>query len=102
MTAEEIKKKDNIGNTVFIGDKNPMNYVTAVVMQFATKNANEVVVKARGKFISKAVDVVERAKNSFLEDDVDNNHVIIGSEGFKNKDGKDVKVSFIEITMKKK
>jgi len=48
-------------NSIFVGGKPFMNYVTGVVMQFTTKNAKEVTVKARGKFISRAVDVAEVA-----------------------------------------
>ena len=54
-------------NNIFIGGKPFMNYVTGVVMQFTTKNAEDVIVKARGKFISRAVDVAEVACKRFLE-----------------------------------
>ena len=37
-------------------------------MQFTTINAEEVVIKARGKFISKAVDIAEVARKRFLAD----------------------------------
>jgi len=78
-----------------------MNYVTGVVMQF-NSGAEEVVVKARGKFISKGVDVAEVARRKFLEDkNVSVTNVSIGSEEFENKEGKLVNVSIIEITLKK-
>jgi archaea-specific DNA-binding protein len=86
-------------NTIFIGNKPFMNYVTAVVMQFTTKNAEEVTVKARGKFISRAVDVVEIATKRFLENTVKTKEVRIDSEDFKNKEGKEVRVSIIEIAL---
>lgn len=88
-------------NVVFVGNKAFMNYVTSVVMQFTTQNAQEVVVKARGKFISKAVDVVEVVRKRFLKDQVDVSNISIDSEEFENKDGKKVRVSSIEITLKK-
>jgi len=78
-----------------------MNYVTAVVMQFTTKGAEEVVVKARGKFISRAVDVVEVASKRFLEGGVSIKDIKIDSEEFENKEGKQVRVSTIEITLGK-
>ena len=53
-------------NSIFIGGKPFMNYVTGVVMQFTTKNAGEVIIKARGKFISRAVDVAEVTRKRFL------------------------------------
>jgi len=78
-----------------------MNYVTGVVIQFS-KGANEVTVKARGKFISKGVDVAEVARRKFLEEkDVSVKNVSIGSEEFENKEGKIVNVSVIEIILKK-
>jgi len=88
-------------NTIFIGNKSFMNYVTAVVMQFTTKNADEVVVKARGKFISRAVDVAEIATKRFLENSAKVKEVKVDSEDFQNKEGKDVRVSIIEIVLTK-
>ena len=89
-------------NSIFVGDKPFMNYVTAVVMQLTTQNADEVIIKARGKFISKAVDITEVAKNRFLENQVEVSEIKIDSEDFKNKEGKEIRVSTIEITLKKK
>ena len=89
-------------NTIFVGGKPFMNYVTGVVMQFTTKGANEVVVKARGKFISRAVDVAEVASKRFLEGQVEIKDIKIDSEEFTNKEGKQVRVSTIEITLAKK
>lgn len=88
-------------NNIFIGGKPFMNYVTGVVMQFTTKNANEVIVKARGKFISRAVDVSEVAAKRFLEGSVAVKDIKIDSEEFTNKEGKNVRVSTIEITLEK-
>ncbi len=89
-------------NNIFIGGKPFMNYVTGVVMQFTTKGAGEVIVKARGKFISRAVDVAEVAAKRFLEDQVEVRGIKIDSEEFENKEGKQVRVSSIEITLGKK
>ena len=58
-------------NIVFVGNKPVMNYVLAVVTQF-NNGAAEVIVKARGKAISRAVDTTEIALNRFLQD-VDKN-----------------------------
>ena len=89
-------------NSIFIGGKPFMNYVTGVVMQFTTKNAENVIVKARGKFISRAVDVSEVACKRFLGGSAAVKDIRIDSEDFKNKEGKDVRVSTIEITLGKK
>ncbi|MGM5487783.1 MAG: DNA-binding protein Alba [Nanobdellota archaeon] len=88
-------------NSIFVGNKPFMNYVTAVVMQFTTKNAETVIVKGRGKFISRAVDVAEVASKRFLEGQVGVKDIRIDSESFKNSEGKDVRVSIIEITLGK-
>ncbi len=97
--TEETKTTQE--NSIFIGAKPFMNYVTGVTMQF-NNGAEEVAVKARGKFISKGVDVAEVARRKFLTDkNVSVKNIEIGSEEFENKEGKMVNVSVIEIILKK-
>lgn len=91
-------EKDNI---VFVGTKPFMNYVTGLVMQFTTKGADEVFLKARGKFISKAVDIVEVTTRRFMKDQIRISDIKLNSEEFTNKEGKLVRVSTIEITLKR-
>ncbi|HIH24640.1 TPA: DNA-binding protein Alba [Candidatus Woesearchaeota archaeon] len=91
----------NEDNSIFVGEKPFMNYVTGVVIQFTTQGATEVVVKARGKFISRAVDIVEVVRHRFLQEQVRIKDISISSEEFKNKEGKDVRVSAIDITLEK-
>ncbi len=101
-TTKTVERKtDSEKNTVFIGSKPFMNYVTAVVMQFTTQNAEKVMVKSRGKFISKAVDVSEVVKRRFMAGQTKIDNIEIGSESFKNTEGRDVSVSTIEITIGK-
>jgi len=88
-------------NNIFIGGKPFMNYVTGVVIQFTTKNADDVIIKARGKFISRAVDVAEVSAKRFLDNNVAVSDIRIDSEGFKSNEGRDVRVSTIEITLSK-
>ncbi|MBS3155030.1 RNA-binding protein [Candidatus Woesearchaeota archaeon] len=78
-----------------------MFYVTGIVMQFTTQGATEVSVKARGKFISRAVDVAEVASKRFLENQIKVDNIIINSEEFENKEGRTVRVSTIDIKLKK-
>ena len=94
----EIKKDEH---TVLVGGKPFMNYVTGVVMQFTTQNAPEVVIKARGKFISRAVDIAEVTTKRFLETTVSIKNIKVDSEEFENKEGKQVRVSTIEISLGK-
>ena len=100
MTSE---KKTEDSNVVYIGTKPFMNYVTSVVMQFTTKNRDEVIIKARGKFINRAVDVAEVVKRKFMkEQEIGITKIKIDSEEFENKEGKKISVSTIEITLSKK
>ncbi|USN45368.1 MAG: DNA/RNA-binding protein AlbA [Candidatus Woesearchaeota archaeon] len=93
-----MEEQDNL---IFVGNKPFMNYVTGIVMQFTTKEASEVIVKARGKFITKAVDIVEVAVHRFLEGKIKKLKIETSSEDFKNKEEKDVRVSTITITLVK-
>ena len=94
------KKEDNV---VFIGTKPFMNYVTSVVMQFTTKGRSEVIVKARGKHINRAVDVVEVIRKKFLKDkEIRLKSIVIDSEEMENREGRKINVSLIEITLVKK
>jgi DNA-binding protein len=54
-------------NTVFIGRKPVLNYVLAC-LTLLKSGEEEVFIKARGRSISTAVDVVEVTKNRFLND----------------------------------
>jgi len=96
------KKSEDKDNIIFVGIKPFMNYVTGVVMQFQNKGQDEVIVSARGKFVSKAVDAVEVARRTFLRDEnIKVKDIKIGSEEFENKEGKRIFVSSIEITLSK-
>ncbi len=85
-------------NSVFIGSKPLMSYVLAIVTQFNTTDAEEVVVKARGRAISTAVDVAEVTKNRFLPDMVYKD-IRLGTETMKREDGSELKVSSFEIVL---
>ena len=99
--TEEHRIREEDEHSVFIGSKPFMNYVTGVVMQFTTQGANEVLLKARGKFITRCVDVAEVATKRFLTDQIEVADVKLGSEAFKSKEGKDIRVSTIEILLKR-
>lgn len=88
--------------TIFVGSKPLMNYVTGIVMQFTTHNVQEVAIKARGKFISKAVDIAEVSMKRFLENQIHIQDIKINSEEFTNEEGKLVRVSTIELFLRKK
>ncbi len=83
-------------NTVFIGRKPVLNYVLAC-LTLLKSGESEVLIKARGRSISTAVDVVEVTKNRFVNDlkIVD---IIIGTERLTSPDrDQPTNVSSIEI-----
>ncbi|MBS3099861.1 RNA-binding protein [Candidatus Pacearchaeota archaeon] len=89
-------------NEVFIGNKPFMKYVVATMMQL--KENNSAVIKARGKFVSRGVDVAEVAKKRLkeIENTELSDSVKIGTDSFKNEDGKEISVSTIEISLLKR
>ncbi|MBD3389881.1 DNA-binding protein Alba [Candidatus Micrarchaeota archaeon] len=93
---EEVKRDEN---TVFVGKKGVMGYVLAVVTQF-NNGAPSVLIKARGKLISRAVDVAEIVRNRFLPE-IKVEDITIKTEELTSEDGSMSKVSAIEITLVK-
>ena len=86
-------------NTVFIGQKPIMAHVTALLMHF-TSGSNEVSIKARGRAISAAVDVVEVCRRRFFEGKLHIKDITIGTEQL-GEEGQVRNVSTIEITVTK-
>ena len=87
-------------NAIFIGRKGTMNYCLVVVTIF-NKGQNQCTIRARGRSISKAVDVVEITKRKFLSDMIEISDVKIGSEELEGDYGPKT-VSTIDITLKRK
>lgn len=85
-------------DVVFVGSKPVMNYVLAVVTQF-NSGAKEVKIMARGRAISRAVDVAEVSRSRFLGD-VHVKDIQISTETL-NTDRGETNVSAIEITISK-
>ena len=86
-------------NIVYIGNKPVMNYVLAVVTQI-NSGESEVILKARGRAISRAVDVAEIVRNRFIPD-MDIENIDIATEEILGNDGLSTNVSTIEIRIKK-
>ena len=85
-------------NTIFVGKKPAMNYVLAVVTQFNTSSSDEVVIKARGRAISRAVDTAEIVRNRFVTD-AEVKEIKISTESMTNEEGRTSNVSSIEISL---
>jgi archaea-specific DNA-binding protein len=87
-------------NTIFVGNKPPMSYVLAVVTQF-NGGSDEVIIKARGRAISRAVDTAEIVRNRFVKEAAIKD-INIGTESITNEEGRNSNVSSIEITLSTK
>ncbi|MEF8878980.1 MAG: DNA-binding protein Alba [Candidatus Thermoplasmatota archaeon] len=90
MEEEQTPEED----VIYVGNKPAMSYVLAVVTQF--KETDEVVIKARGRAISRAVDTAEITRNRFVTE-AKIKDIIIDTETVVNEEGKDVNVSSMEI-----
>ena len=98
--AKENRKNDE--NVIYVGKKPPMSYVLAVVTQFNTSGSDEVVIKARGRSISTAVDTAEIVRNRFVTDATVKD-IKISTEVITNEEeGRTSNVSSIEIYLIKK
>ena len=85
-------------NTVLIGTKPLMSYILAVVTQF-NSGKSEVVIKARGKAIVRAVDTAEVSTRQFLTGDVKKS-ISISTDSVETEEGP-ANVSSIEIVLQK-
>jgi DNA-binding protein len=95
MTEE--KRTDE--NVIYVGSKPPMSYVLAVVTQF-NGGSDEVIIKARGRAISRAVDTAEIVRNRFVTD-AQVQDIKISTESMSNEEGRTSNVSSIEIYLNK-
>ncbi len=85
-------------NTVFIGKKPVLNYVLACMTLFKSGH-EEVVLKARGRSISRAVDAVEVLRSRFMPN-VAVLDIQIGTESLESDDRGPSNVSTIDIHIK--
>ncbi|MFX1465716.1 MAG: DNA-binding protein Alba [Promethearchaeota archaeon] len=86
-------------NIVYVGSKPVMNYVLAVITLFHG-NVKEVLIKARGRAISRSVDVAEIIKNKFLTD-IKVKSITTGTEMLRTEDGNELNTSTIEIILER-
>ena len=96
--SKEKKIKSLNENTVFIGDKPIINYIRSATIQLNKPGCSEIIIRARGKFISKAVDVSEVVKRNLQSRALYAKEIRINSEEFE-KDGKKLKISTMDIVL---
>ncbi len=86
-------------NVIFVGKKNAKSYVLAVITQL-NQGASKIIIKSRGKAISRAVDVAEMVKNRFAKD-LKVRDIKISTEEVANEEGHNLRVSAMEIILEK-
>jgi len=99
---KQMKNEEKIGTdekVVFVGQKPVKNYVIAVMMHFNT-GSNQVVIKARGRAITKAVDTFELLRRAFLKN-VRLDGINISTEQVTREGNQKANVSAIELTIVK-
>lgn len=96
MRSDKMPEQENV---VYVGNKPPMNYVLAAITQLNSGD-QKVGIKARGRAISRAVDVAEIVRRRFVSD-AKIDEVKIYTEELDNEEGNKVNVSCIEIYLAK-
>jgi DNA-binding protein len=101
LTEKEMKHEEPVqrDNVVLIGRKPVMNYVTACIT-FFNSGETDVIVKARGRAICKAVDTVELLRRAFVKD-LEINSIQISTEELDRAEGGQSNISSIEIIVSK-
>ena len=99
-TEKPVEKNPEV---IFIGNKPPMSYVMAVITVMSSGTINEIMLKARGKAITTAVDVAEITTNRFMKD-LKVTAIGIGTEEMPPREGdnRSRMVSTMEIKLTKK
>src|ERR671931_1923542 len=96
-TSTNSFKRSAPSNEIFIGKKPLMTYVTATLVQLA--NEPIVIIKARGKSITRAVDVAQIIVKRMDTLGYKIGPIKIGSETIQSQDGRTRNVSTIEVSI---
>lgn len=94
----QIRNKMSNSNTIYIGNKPPMTYVMVIMTVLNESGNNNVVLKARGRAISRAVDVAEILRNRYMSD-VKATKIVSGTEQLPSHNGGTRGVSTLSITI---
>lgn len=98
--AKHVEERTQTENIVLIGRKPVMNYVTACIT-FFNSGEKQVIVKARGRAICRAVDTVELLRRAFVKD-LEIKQIDIGTEELvRAEGGQKSNISTIEIAVAK-
>ena len=105
MAEEQAKIEDNVirqkieDNVILVGQKPSMANVLGVVTIFS-EGKSDVLIKARGRAISRAVDVAEIVRRRFVQD-AKIKSIDIGTEERELENGQKINVSTMCITLNK-
>jgi len=103
VKESEVKESNRdaggVRDTIFIGKKPLMAYVTATLIQLASIPA--VSIKARGMSIGRAVDVAQIISRKTENAGYTIGSIKIGSESLESQDGRQRNVSTIDIEIKR-
>lgn len=89
--------------TIYIGKKPLVRYLMAAISILLNEKPEKLRISARGRMISKAVDVAEMLKTRYLPGIVDIDVIKTGTEELQdpNQPGRVNRVSTIEITLRR-
>lgn len=100
LTPERNTSKTEVSDkAVLVGQKPVKNYMIACMTAF-TGGSNQIVIKARGRAICKAVDTFELLRRAFMKD-VQLQEIKICTEQVTREGDRKSNVSAIEITLTK-
>ena len=85
---------------VYVGRKPVMSYVLAIITGFADSNASQIVLRARGRAITTAVDAAEVTRRRFMNELIASK-ISIGTEDMTEEGGRTRAVSTMEIVLTK-
>src|SRR6266516_4367752 len=97
MSTSNAHTGHKASNEIFVGKKPLMTYVTATLVQLA--NEPLVVIKARGRSITRAVDVAQIIVKRMDTLGYKIGPVKVGSELVRSDDGRTRNVSTIEVSV---
>lgn len=86
-------------STIYVGQKATTAYVMAAISQFQKETINQITLKARGRAISRCVDVAEVLTKRFMSGQVEQKGITTSTEVLETREGKPSNVSAIEIVI---
>ncbi|NIQ05667.1 MAG: RNA-binding protein [Candidatus Korarchaeota archaeon] len=102
-SKEDENKKSGL-QTIYVGTKPLIRYVMAAIALYLNERPNKLKIAARGRAISRAVDVAEVLRTLYLKGILDVEDVKIHTDRIEDKKspGKTDRVSSMEILLRKK